>query len=104
MVAGCPSGRSRSRGGPARRLRCLVFDDPGTVCLGGEPVRVNGVPAGRVTSGGFGYRVGASIAYAYLPADVPAGTPVEVSVFDRWVPGVARQEPFYDPGNLRVRG
>jgi glycine cleavage system aminomethyltransferase T len=93
----------RDAGGPARVLRCVVLDDPGTVCLGGEPVRVNGVPAGRVTSGGFGYRVGASIAYAYLPGDVPAGTPVDVSVFDRWVPGVVRQEPLYDPKMLRVR-
>ncbi|GAA4247836.1 GcvT family protein [Dactylosporangium darangshiense] len=93
----------RDAGGPPRVLRCLVLDDPGTVCLGGEPVRVNGVPAGRVTSGGFGYRVGASIAYAYLPGDVPAGTPVDVSVFDRWVPGVVRQEPLYDPKMLRVR-
>ncbi|WP_432986794.1 GcvT family protein [Dactylosporangium sp. CA-233914] len=93
----------REAGPPPRRLRCLVLDDPGTVCLGGEPVRVNGVPAGRVTSGGFGYRVGASIAYAYLPGDVPAGTPVDVSVFDRWVPAVVRQDPLYDPKSLRVR-
>ncbi|MFG2036852.1 FAD-dependent oxidoreductase [Dactylosporangium sp. NPDC048998] len=93
----------RAGGPPARLLRCLVLDDPGTVCLGGEPVRVNGVPAGRVTSGGFGYRVGASIAYAYLPGDVPAGTPVDVGVFDRWVPAVVRQEPLFDPKMLRVR-
>ncbi|WP_432836205.1 GcvT family protein [Dactylosporangium sp. CA-092794] len=90
-------------GAPARLLRCLVLDDPGTVCLGGEPVRVAGRPVGRVTSGGFGYRVGASIAYAYLPADVPTGTAVDVSVFDRWVPAVVRQEPLYDPKSLRVR-
>ncbi|GAA2380768.1 GcvT family protein [Dactylosporangium salmoneum] len=95
---------ARAAGPPPRRLRCLVLDDPGTVCLGGEPVRVNGVPAGRVTSGGFGYRVGASIAFAYLPGDVPAGTPVDVSVFDRWVPGVVRQDPLYDPNMTRIRG
>ncbi|MEV6931134.1 FAD-dependent oxidoreductase [Dactylosporangium sp. NPDC051485] len=94
---------ARAAGPPPRRLRCLVLDDPGTVCLGGEPVRINGVPAGRVTSGGFGYRVGASIAFAYLPGDVPAGTPVDVSVFDRWVPGVVRQDPLYDPDMTRIR-
>jgi 4-methylaminobutanoate oxidase (formaldehyde-forming) len=87
----------RDAGPPGRLLRCLVLDDPATVCLGSEPVRINGVPAGRVTSGGFGYRVGASIAYAYLPADVPNGTPVEVGVFDRWVPAVVRQDPLFDP-------
>ncbi|GGM82279.1 FAD-dependent oxidoreductase [Dactylosporangium sucinum] len=93
----------QSSGGPSRALRCLVLDDPGTVCLGSEPVRVEGRPCGRVTSGGFGYRVGASIAYAYLPADVEIGTPIEVSVFDRWIPGVVRAEPLYDPKMLRVR-
>ena len=90
-------------GSPTRILRCLVLDDPTTVCLGGEPVRVDGVPCGRVTSGGFGYRVGASIAYAYLPAVTPVGTAVEVSVFDHWVPAVVRPEPLYDPKMLRVR-
>ena len=58
---------------------------------------------GRVTSGGFGYRVGASIAYAYLPSTSGVGTAVEVSVFDRWVPAVVRAEPLYDPKMLRVR-
>lgn len=90
-------------GAPTRLLRCLVLDEPTTVCLGGEPVRVGGVPCGRVTSGGFGYRVGASVAYAYLPASTPLGTAVEVSVFDRWVPAVVRPEPLYDPKMLRVR-
>jgi 4-methylaminobutanoate oxidase (formaldehyde-forming) len=93
----------RAAGPPPRLLRCLVLDDPGTVCLGSEPVRVDGVPCGRVTSGGFGYRVGASIAYAYLPAAVAIGTPVEVSVFDRWIPAVVRAEPLYDAKMLRVR-
>jgi 4-methylaminobutanoate oxidase (formaldehyde-forming) len=97
-------GRAALPAEPVRALRCLVLDDPATVCLGGEPVRLDGVPCGRVTSGGFGYRVGASIAYAYLPASVPVGTAVEVSVFDRWSPAVVRAEPLYDPRMLRVRG
>src|SRR4029453_5434396 len=37
--------------GPARRLRCLVLDDPLAVPLGSEPVRVDGEIVGRVTSG-----------------------------------------------------
>ena len=42
-----------------RRLRCLVLDDPRSVALGNEPVRVDGEIVGRVTSGGYGYTVGA---------------------------------------------
>ncbi len=94
---------AREDGGPKRRLRCLVLDDPGTVCLGTEPVRIDGVPRGRVTSGGFGYRVGRSIAYAYLPSTVEEGAPVQVSVFDTWSDATVSAEPLFDPTNSRVR-
>jgi glycine cleavage system aminomethyltransferase T/glycine/D-amino acid oxidase-like deaminating enzyme len=90
-------------GAPQRRLRCLVLDDPSTVCLGTEPVRVDGVPVGRVTSGGVGYRVGRSIAYAYLPADVAVGTAVEVGVFGTWAAAQVAPDPLFDPEHARVR-
>src|ERR687887_391764 len=68
--------------GPTKRLRCLVLDDLGSVALGNEPVRVDGEIVGRVTSGGQGFTLGKSIAYAYLPADRAAiGTRGEVEVF-----------------------
>jgi glycine cleavage system aminomethyltransferase T/glycine/D-amino acid oxidase-like deaminating enzyme len=88
-------------GTPARRLRCLTLDDPRAVCLGNEPVRVGEEIAGRVTSGGYGYTVGRSIAYAYLP--VAIGTKVEVEIFGEWVPGEVARDPLYDPGGERVR-
>src|ERR1019366_1395146 len=72
---------------PRRRLRCLVLEDPRSVALGNEPVRIDGQVCGRVTSGGYGYSVERSIAYAYLPADVPEGQAVEVDIFGRWVGG-----------------
>ena len=53
--------------GPRKRLACLVIDDPRSVALGNEPVRVDGQIVGRVTSGGYGFAVERSIAYAYLP-------------------------------------
>ena len=53
--------------GPRKRLRCLVLDDARSVCLGNEPVRIGGEIVGRVTSGGYGFAVERSIAYAYLP-------------------------------------
>ncbi len=93
----------REGDGPAIRLRCLVLDEPRSICFGDEPVRVGGEVAGRVTSGGFGNRVGASIAYAYLPAAVEVGTEVEVGVFGRWVGAAVSKEPLYDPKMERVR-
>jgi 4-methylaminobutanoate oxidase (formaldehyde-forming) len=86
-----------------RRLRCLVLDDPRSVALGNEPVRAGGELVGRVTSGGYGYSVARSIAYAYLPAEVEVGAAVEVDVFGRWIPGHVAAEPLYDPRGEKVR-
>ena len=89
---------------PERRLRCLVLEDPRSVALGNEPVRVGGEIIGRVTSGGYGYTVERSIAYAYLPATVKIGTPVEVDIFGEWVAGEVAKEPLFDPRGERIRG
>lgn len=89
---------------PARRLACLVLDDPRAVVLGSEPVRVDGRPVGRVTSGGYGYSVERSIAYAYLPADdVEPKRRVEVGIFGRFVGGEVVAEPLFDPTGSRIR-
>src|SRR6187551_1873018 len=88
---------------PDRRLRCLTLADPRAVALGSEPVRVGDEPVGRVTSGGYGYTVGASIAYAYLPAEHEVGTGVAVEIFGEWVAGGVAAEPLYDPTGEKVR-
>jgi 4-methylaminobutanoate oxidase (formaldehyde-forming) len=91
-------------GEPTRRLACLVLDEPGTVVLGSEPVRFEGQPLGRVTSGGFGYSLGLSIAYAYLPIVLAEpGTRVSIGIFGRDVGAEVRAEPLFDPGNEKVR-
>ena len=89
---------------PATRLACLVLEDPRSVALGSEPVRIAGAIAGRVTSGGYGYTVGRSIAYAYVPASAQTGTAVEVEIFGTWVSGRISDEPLFDPKGARVRG
>jgi 4-methylaminobutanoate oxidase (formaldehyde-forming) len=89
---------------PRKRLRCLVLAEPRSVALGNEPVRIGGEVVGRVTSGGYGYTVQRSIAYAYLPPAVELGTEVEVDVFGEWVAGEVAREPLYDPSGERVRG
>lgn len=88
----------------SRRLRCLVLDDPRSVALGNEPVRVGGEVVGRVTTGGYGYTVERSIAYAYLPPRVDIGADVEVDIFGRWIPGSVAREPLWDAEGARVRG
>jgi 4-methylaminobutanoate oxidase (formaldehyde-forming) len=88
-----------------RKLACLVLDDPRAVALGSEPVRIDRELVGRVTSGGYGYTVERSIAYAYVPAgEAKPGRPVEVEIFGEWIGGEVAAEPLYDPDGSRVRG
>ena len=90
--------------GPGRRLRCLRLDDPAAVPLGSEPVRVDGEIVGRVTSGGYGYRVGAALAFAYLPSDhAELGRPVDVELFGEWQPATVVRDPLWDPAGDRLR-
>ena len=90
----------RARAG--RRLACLVLDDPRSVALGSEPVRVDGRLVGRVTSGGYGYTVDRSIAYAYLPAGRrrASGTPVEVEIFGDLGRRRGRRRALVRPGRI----
>jgi 4-methylaminobutanoate oxidase (formaldehyde-forming) len=89
---------------PERRLACLVLEDPRAVALGSEPVRVEGEIVGRVTSGGYGYTVERSIAYAYLPTSAAAaGTEVAVEIFGEWIAGHVAEEPLFDPQGERIR-
>jgi 4-methylaminobutanoate oxidase (formaldehyde-forming) len=100
-------GRSallKKRESPAdTRLACLVLEDPRSVTLGSEPVRIAGKVAGRVTSGGYGYAVKKSIAYAYVPSTAAIGTSVEVEIFGTWVPGEIAKDPLYDPRGDKIR-
>jgi 4-methylaminobutanoate oxidase (formaldehyde-forming) len=90
--------------GPRKRLRCLVLDDPRSVALGNEPVRVGGRIVGRVTSGAYGFAVERSIAYAYLPPDGAAiGTRGEIDIFGAWVGFEVVREPLWDPDGTRIR-
>jgi glycine cleavage system T protein len=90
--------------GPRAKLCCLVLDDPRSVCLGNEPVRIDGTIQGRVTTGGYGFTVQRSIAYAYLPPEQSSpGTGVDVEIFGRWVEGEVAAEPLYDPEGARIR-
>ncbi len=90
--------------GSKQRLVPIVLDDPNAAALGGEPILINGAKVGYVTSANFGYSVGKSVAYGYLPAQqATAGTRVAVRIFDREVEGAVSTEPLFDPTGSRLR-
>lgn len=87
-----------------KKLVTIKLDDPRSVVLSNEPVKVNGKVAGRVTTGGYGVSMGASIAFAYVPVELSAsGTRTEILVFGNWIPGTIVQGPLYDPKGEKVK-
>jgi glycine cleavage system T protein len=104
--------RSKAQG-ITRRLCCLTLEDPGKVVLGKEPI-LDGEPfggahgkqaLGYVTSANYGYTVGQSITYGYLPVEyAQEGTRVTVAYFDERYPATVAREPLYDPQNLKLKG
>ena len=64
--------------GVARRLCCLVTDDPAVMLVGKEPLLDGERPVGYVTSAGFGATLGESIALR-LPAGRAAPSPARRS-------------------------
>ena len=97
--------RAQKAAGVSRKLCCLRLADPLAVTLGSEPVRAtDGQVLGRVTSGGYGYRVAASLSFAYLPTELAAiGTDVDVEVFGEWIPATVVKDPAYDPSGSRIK-
>src|SRR5437588_2329416 len=99
--------------GITRKLACMTFDDPAVAVLGKEPVFAagqcvgygqGGGVLGYVTSANFGYTVGKSIIYGYLPLDgAEEGSSVEVQYFGRRYPASVVKEPLYDAQMTRLK-
>jgi len=89
---------------PCRRLSCLTLDDPTSVLMGKEPILIDETPVSYVTSAGFGFSVGQSIAYGYLPATHTApGTTVTIESFGQTLPSTVQPDPIFDPAGERLR-
>ena len=84
-------------------IACLLLEDPRSMVLGNEPVFAGDRVVSRVTSGGVGYHVGRSIAFAYLPSDLDPATDLSIDVFGERVPAEIATSPLYDPKAERIR-
>ncbi len=90
--------------GIKRKLCCLTLADKTAIAIGNEPVRSGDKIVGWITSGGYGYAVGKSIAYAYLPLEYAAvGTKLDVEYFGERIDAVVEKEPLWDPKGERVK-
>jgi glycine cleavage system T protein len=91
--------------GLTRKLCCLTLSDSRMIALGKEPIRTkDGKIIGWVAAGGYGYSVGKSIIYAYLPIEYSnVGTEYEVEFFSEQVSAIVVQSPLWDPKGERIK-
>jgi len=91
---------------PREEMVMLEIDATTADASGSEPIFLpDGTPVGQVSSGGYGYSVGKSLALAYVKAGMVApGDTVQVAILGR--PHTARRlaEAPFDPEGLRLRG
>lgn len=95
---------SQAERGVDRLLCCLEVDAQDADAHGYEPVIRGDELVGYVTSGGYGHRVGRSLALAYLPVEhsVP-GDRLTVEILGSLRPATVVPQPVYDPGDDRLR-
>jgi dimethylglycine dehydrogenase len=71
---------------------------------GSEPIYAGGALVGRATNGGFGWRVGKSLALAMLePACAAEGTRLEIRILGRLHEATVIAESPFDPENERLK-
>ena len=93
-----------------KRLAGFVVEEAAAVLVGRETILRDGVPVGYLTSGGFGYTVGAPIGYGYVrngdgvsDAFLTSGR-YDLVIANEVVPARIALGPVYDPANARVKG
>ena len=94
----------RDRGFANRLVTMEVYDVTDADARGSEPVYLDGKLVGRVTSGGYGWRAGKSLALAMVRPDLA----VEGASFDLAILGTLHRATIigdspFDPDNLRLR-
>ena len=90
--------------GITRKLVAMTFDDPQVIVMGKEPIIDGDKVLGYVTSANFGYTVGKSIAYGYVPIEYAnEGTKVKIYYFGELHDATVSKEPLYDGEGKRLK-
>jgi glycine cleavage system T protein len=94
--------------GLSRRLVQFRLEDPAPLLYHNEPILRDGEIVGRLTSGGYGHHLGASVGLGYVPcvgqtAEQVLASTYTVDVAGTQVGATASLRPLYDPRSERVR-
>lgn len=92
-----------------KRLAAFTVADSNVVLLGRETILRNGVFAGYLTSGGFGYTIGKPVGYGYVrnedgvTDEFLREAKYELIVANERFAAELHMEPLYDPQNEKVK-
>ena len=94
--------------GLSRRLVQFRLEDPEPLLYHNEPILRDGEIVGRLTSGGYGHHLGASVGLGYVPcvgqtAEQVLASTYTIDVAGTQVGATASLRPLYDPRSERVR-
>ena len=91
--------------GPRVKLVTMEVEDGDNDARGNEPVYRNGSVVGLTTSGGYGFAVQKSLAFAYVdPKLAGEGEAFEILLLGERRKARIIPEPAYDPENARLKG
>ena len=94
----------QSESKPEWRFIKLVINNDDADAMSGDPVLYKNQCVGFISSGGTGFRIGSSIALAYIQNDVNTqATQFSVNILGQLCPATLSQRAFYDPDNARLR-
>jgi dimethylglycine dehydrogenase len=94
----------RERGFKNRFVTLEVTGVTDADARGNEPITKNGELVGRCTSGGYGWRIGKSLALAMVRPDLgEIGTELDVSILGKPHRAMVIEESPFDPNNDRLR-
>ncbi len=94
---------ARSRENPGWRMMLLSVGTTDVDVFGLHPVLLNGEVVGVTSSGGYGHRVGMSLALAYLRTDVAMDAELRISILAETFSAEILERVPYDPTNARMR-
>lgn len=102
--------RQKQAGPLTRRLVMFKLKDPGPVLFHEEVIRMNGGIVGYISSGAFGFTLGASVGMGYvhhregITENLVEAADWEIEIASERYPAEASLKPFFDPSGTRVKG
>ena len=94
----------KDRGFDSQFVTLEVHDVTDADALGNNPIFLNDQTVGRATGGGYGFRVGKSLALAMIRPDLAAvGTELEMDILGIMYKVTVIEESPYDPDNQHLR-